>query len=174
VSHLPEPPAATAAGQATPTDADRDNIRRLMAALDEISADKPTAVRVDDPTIPSHKDGPRIGDTPPVAQPGIPPMSARTTEFTRSVMYCSLATVPPGLIAVAVMVASEHANPTVIGMICAAPAAIAVPILAIARLIRRAGEAAPTEIHQHYTGNVHQETVHTETRAVWAKTINRR
>jgi hypothetical protein len=100
-------------------------------------------------------------------------MSARTTEVTRAVMYCSFATVPPGLIAVAVMVASEHANPTVIGMICAAPAAIAVPILAIARLVRRAGEAAPVEIHQTYTGNVHQETRITHTRAVWSKTINK-
>jgi hypothetical protein len=100
-------------------------------------------------------------------------MSARTTEITRAVMYASFATVPPGLIAVAVMVASEHANPTIIGMICAAPAAIAVPILALARLVRRAGEAAPTEIHQTYTGPVHQESIHTSTRAVWAKTINR-
>lgn len=66
---LPEPPTATAAGQATPTDADRDRIRRLMAAVDEIGTQQPTTVRVDDPNIPSHKDGPRIGDTPPVAQP---------------------------------------------------------------------------------------------------------
>ncbi|NUS14098.1 MAG: hypothetical protein HOY69_22275 [Streptomyces sp.] len=134
---------------------------------------QPTAVRIDNPDIPSYKDGPRVGSTPPVPQPGIPPMSARTTEITRAVMYASLATVPPGLIAIGIMVASQHANPTVIGMICAAPAAIAVPILAVARLVRRAGEAAPTEIHQTYTGNVHQETRITHTRAVWAKTINR-
>jgi hypothetical protein len=166
---LPEPtPTATAAGQAT--QADRDNIRRLFAALDEI--EQPTAVCVVDESIPSFKDGPRVGTAAPVPQPGIPPMSARTTEITRAVMYCSMATVPPGLIAVAVMVASEHANPTVIGMICAAPAAIAVPILALARLIRRAGEAAPAEIHQTYTGNVHQETRVTHTRAVWSKNIN--
>jgi hypothetical protein len=102
-------------------------------------------------------------------------MSARTTEVTRSVMYCSLATVPPGLIAVAVMVASEHANPTVIGMICAAPAAIAVPILAIARLVRRAGEAAPAEINHNYSGTVYQQhtETHSHTRGVWAKNTNR-
>jgi hypothetical protein len=100
-------------------------------------------------------------------------MSARTTEVTRSVMYCSLATVPPGLIAVAVMVASEHANPTIIGMICAAPAAIAVPILALARLVRRAGEAAPSEIHQTYTGNVHQENHVDQRRSVTQKNIDK-
>lgn len=149
-------------------EAAKDEAARLI-----YDAYKPTAVRIEDPAIPSHKDGPRVGTTPPVPQPGIPPMSARTTEITRAVMYASFATVPPGLIAVAVMVASEHANPTVIGMICAAPAAIAVPILALARLIRRAGEAAPTEINQTYTGNVHQETRITHTRAVWSKNINK-
>lgn len=112
--------------------------------------------------------------SPPKLRPDVPAMSARTAEITRAVMYCSLATVPPGLIAVAVMVASEHANPTVIGMFCAAPAVIAVPILAVARLVRRAGEAAPPEIHQHYTGHVYQDqrSIHTETRGVWAKTVN--
>ncbi|MET9122078.1 hypothetical protein [Streptomyces sp. NPDC004528] len=55
-------------------------------------------------------------------------MYARTTEITRPVMYASLATVPP------VLVAPEHANPTVIGVICAPPAALAVPILPLARL----------------------------------------
>ncbi|MEU1497294.1 hypothetical protein [Streptomyces sp. NPDC005732] len=64
---LPEPPAT--AGQATPTAADRENIRRLFAALDEAVADQPTAVRVDDPSIPSFEDGAKIGDTPPVSQP---------------------------------------------------------------------------------------------------------
>lgn len=121
-----------------------------------------------------HTPVPAVGTAPPVPQPGIPPMSARTTEITRAIMYASLATVPPGLIAVAVMVASEHANPTVIGMICAAPAAIAVPILALARLLRGAKDVLPDEIHNHYTGTVIQDqrNVNTSTRAVWAKTNN--
>lgn len=160
-NRLPEPtPTAPAAGQAHYD----DQARKMLAAIDEAMR-TPTSYRDATPV-------PLIGTAPPVAQPGIPPMSARTTEITRAVMYASFATVPPGLIAVAVMVASEHANPTVIGMICAAPAAIAVPILALARLVRRAGDAAPTEIHQTYTGPVHQESIHTSTRAVWAKTNN--
>lgn len=150
---MSEPPTATAAGQATNplTDA------VIKAAVDNLV-----------------HEARRESTSPPPSQRDVPAMSARTSEITRSVMYCSLATVPPGLIAVAVMVASEHANPTIIGMICAAPAAIAVPILAIARLIRRAGEAAPTEIHQTYTGPIHQEATHTNTRAVWAKTVNQK
>jgi len=69
------------------------------------------------------------------------------------------------------MLASGYADPTVIGMICAAPAIAAVPILAIARLLRGA-QPAP-DIHHHYNGPVHQQTTHTETRGVWAKTTNR-
>jgi hypothetical protein len=161
VHDLPAPkPAAPATGQAVKPLSDavieaavRDTIRQ-------------TSFRDDTPV-------PKIGTAPPVAQPGIPPMSARTTEITRAIMFTSLATVPPGLVAVAVMVASEHANPTVIGMICAAPAAIAAPILALARLIRRAGEAAPDEIHNHYDGaTVYQQHTHSSTRGVWARTNN--
>ena len=116
----------------------------------------------------------RDSTSPPASHRDVPAMSARTTELTRAVMYCSLATVPPGLIAVAVMVASEHANPTVIGMICAAPAAIAVPILALARLIRRAGQAAPTDVHHHYNGPVRQDTHVDARRSLTSKTINRK
>ncbi|MFJ4925308.1 hypothetical protein [Streptomyces sp. NPDC088736] len=159
---LPEPPAAPAAGQAHLN----DQARQLLAAVEDAMR-TPTSYRDDSPV-------PLVGTAPPVAQPGIPPMSARTTEITRAVMYASFATVPPGLVAVAVMVASEHANPTVIGMICAAPAAIAVPILALARLIRRAGQAAPADVHHHYSGPVHQEysETHTTTKGVWARTNN--
>jgi hypothetical protein len=150
---LPEPPAATAAGQATNPLADAV----YQAAVDNFIHESR-----------------RESTGPPVLRPDVPAMSARTTEITRAVMYCSLATVPPGLIAVAIMVASEHANPVALGMICAAPAVIAVPILALARLIRRAGQAAPAEIHNHYSGAVYQDqrNVHTSTRGVWAKTNN--
>jgi len=147
---LPEPPAATAGQAANPlTDA------VFRAAVDNLVHEA------------------RRDSTSPAPGRETPPMSARTTELTRAVMYCSLATVPPGLIAVAVMVASEHANPTVIGMICAAPAAIAVPILALARLIRRAGEATPTEIHNHFSGPVRQETSIDQRRAFWQKDVTK-
>ncbi|SOD80113.1 hypothetical protein SAMN06272781_6874 [Streptomyces sp. 1222.2] len=156
-----------------PEPTDRAEVHKLANAVEEALAEAlPTRIRIDNPNVPSWQDGARIGTAPPVAQPGIPPMSARTTETARAVMFCSLATVPPGLIAVAVLVASENANPTVIGMICAVPAALAVPILALARLIRGAGEAAPAEIHNHYSGPVDQRTTHSSTRGVWAKTNN--
>ncbi|MFJ3507815.1 hypothetical protein [Streptomyces luteogriseus] len=148
---LPEPPAAPAARQATNplTDA------VLQAAVDNFIHESR-----------------RESTSPPPAQREVPAMSARATETARAVMFCSLATVPPGLVATAILLASEHADPTVIGMICAAPAAIAVPILALARLLRGAKEAAPDVHYHHYSGHVDQRTVHTKNTGVWARTNN--
>ncbi|GAQ58743.1 hypothetical protein [Streptomyces acidiscabies] len=128
------------------------------------------------PTLPtSYRDTsplPAHGDTPPVVQPGIPPMSQRAVDASRLILTTGLATVPPGLVAIGVLVASRQADPTVIGMICAAPAAVAVPVLALARLFARAGEAAPDTHHHHYDGPVRQESTTTHTRAVFARTTN--
>jgi hypothetical protein len=87
----------------------------------------------------------------------------------------SLATVPPGLIAIGVLIASDYANPAVIGLLCAAPALIAVPIFAIARLLQGAQVIVPAEQHHHYTGPVSQQhhTVNTQTRGFIAKTIHK-
>jgi hypothetical protein len=156
---------------AQPEPTDRAEVQKLARAVEEaLAGEMPTSVRIERPDVPSWQDGPRIGTTPPVAQPGIPPMGQQATDIGRAALYCSLATVPPGLIAIGIMVASQHADPTVIGMICAAPAALAVPILAIARLIR--GAQPEPDIHHHYNGNVDQRHVHTTTRGVWAKTNN--
>lgn len=70
------------------------------------------------------------------------------------------------------MVTSGFADPTVIGMICAAPAVVALPILALSRLASRA--RPEPEVHNHYSGPVRQE-VHTDNRrAIWQKDINPR
>lgn len=140
-----------------------ETAKQLIAA-----AYQPTSYR-------DHTPVPTVGTAPPVAQPGRPPMSQKATDISRMMIAGGVATVPPGLIAIGILVASRHADPTIIGMICAAPAALAVPILAIARLIRRAGEAAPPEIHNHYDGaTVYQDQrhLHTRTSGVWAKTTN--
>ncbi|MEU9338140.1 hypothetical protein AB0D49_34160 [Streptomyces sp. NPDC048290] len=139
--------------------------RRIIAAAYRPAPETPTAYRDLSP-LPTH------GSTPPVAQPGIPPMSQRATDVGRLMVAAGLATVPPGLVAIGVLVASRHADPTVIGMICAAPAAIAVPIIALARLLARAGEAAPDEHHHHYTGPVHQQHTTSHTRGLVSRTTH--
>jgi hypothetical protein len=98
-------------------------------------------------------------------------MTQRQTDIGRTALYCGVATVPPGLIAIGLMLASGQADPVVIGMLCAAPAALAVPVLAAARLLRGARPAP--EVHVHGDVRVDQRAVQTSTRGVWAKTSNK-
>ncbi|MEV8523159.1 hypothetical protein AB0451_03225 [Streptomyces sp. NPDC052000] len=158
---------------AKPEPTDRAEVRKLVAAVEAALAEgRPTSYRSDDPMVPSWADGPRIGTAPAVPQPGVPPMSQRSTDIGRTALYCGVATVPPGLIAIGLLLASGQADPVVVGWICAAPAALAVPILAVARLLRGAKDLPPAEIHNHYSGPVDQRNVHSRTSGVWAKTTN--
>lgn len=117
-----------------------------------------------------HTPVPHVGATPPVPQPGRPPMSQGAVDASTVMLSAGVASLPVGAVAIGVLLASGHADPTVIGMICAAPAALAVPILAIARLVR--GAKPEPDVHHHYSGPVDQRHVHTTTRGVWAKTNN--
>jgi hypothetical protein len=83
----------------------------------------------------------------------------------------SVLTATVGAAGSAVLWASGHADPVVCAIVFGAPAGL---VLAISRLVRRAGQAAPAEVHHHYTGTVHQDqrTTHTSTRGVWARTNN--
>ncbi|MET7713679.1 hypothetical protein [Streptomyces sp. NPDC005407] len=174
-------PTATEATQLTrkaamPTEQDppggqpalNDQAQRFLAAVEEAMAT--TSFR-DDSAVPV------IGTAPPVAQPGRPPMSQKATDASALMLSAGAASLPIGAVAVGIMLASGYADPTVIGMICAAPAAVALPILALARLLRRAkdvAEAAPPEHHHHYNGPVIQDqrSIHSQTRGVIAHTRN--
>ncbi|MFJ3771118.1 hypothetical protein ACIPX0_05420 [Streptomyces sp. NPDC090075] len=158
-----------AAGPARPavpmTDAEAaaEAQRIITAAYRPVPA-VPTAYRDDSPL-------PRYGNALPVPQQGTPPMSQRATDASRLMIAGGLATVPPGLIAIGLLIASRHADPTVIALLLGGPA---VPIFALARLLRRVKDVVPPEIHNHYDGLVYQDQrhVHSTTRGVWAKTTN--
>lgn len=179
--HRPQP-TATPAGQPTPTDADRAQAARWLAALDELGDAKPTAVRVDDPDIPSHKDGPRIGTTPPVQQPGRPGMSQRAVDLNTTLISSSVVIGMTGAATTGVLLASGQANPTVIAWVCACvvavPAAIALPVLALKGLMKSAKEvvqAAPPVTHNHYGGaNVYQDQrkVESKNTGLWVRNTN--
>ncbi|MER5613282.1 hypothetical protein [Streptomyces sp. NPDC002215] len=167
---LPEYQQPTRSGQPTPDrliDPIKEQARQVAAAVDAVYVEKPTSYRDDTPL-------PVVGTASPVTQPGVPPMSQRATDISRVMLAAGVATVPPGLIAIGILVASEHADLTVIGMICAAPAALAIPILAVASLLRRAKDVLPAEHHHHYTGTVVQDqrSITTTTRGVIATTRN--
>lgn len=161
--HLPDPtPTATAAGQApTPlTDA-------VIQAAVENAIDK--ARRAD--TTPQVV----IGNTPPVEQPGIPAQSGAAVDYAVRVLATGVATaISSGGISL-VLLASQAADPVVCGIVFGAPIGLAVPIAALASVMKRAKEtvkAAPPVHHHHYTGTVqvHEDnrTVNNRASGVWA------
>ncbi|AIR99100.1 hypothetical protein [Streptomyces glaucescens] len=159
----PETPPGTAQPAATMSDeVAAAEARRIIADAYRPTAATPTAYRDDSPL-------PHIGSTPPVAQPGRPPMSQGATDASVLMLSGGAAVSMTGLTAAVLMYASHTANPVVCAIVFGAPTAF---LLALARLAKRA-KPAP-EIHQHYTGPVHQDqrTLHTTTRGVWAKTNN--
>lgn len=172
---LPEPPSASAAGQATATDADREMIRRLMAAVDEI----PSPTSYSNPDLPSHKDGPQIGTTPPVAQPDsriVPPWALGLAVGSIGVgagitgLGCGIWLACKGLSSVI----HSLSTVTLAGVLTVAIpfAGAAMLATAIGGAISKARQAATTT-HNHYNGNVHQEETHTTIKGVWAKNTNR-
>ncbi|MCI3279107.1 hypothetical protein [Streptomyces cylindrosporus] len=171
--HHPQP-TATPAGQPHPTD--RTELLKLAGEVDDALAEaiaeqkQCTAIRIEDPTIPSWKDGARIGTTPPITdQPGTrrPAMSQRAVDASTLMLSGSVAyAVVAGSTSV-VLWATNFADPKVIAMLCAVPPAIAVPILATCAVLKKAKDvvaAAPADINQHYHGHVDQRSVHVHTR----------
>ncbi|GAA2929715.1 hypothetical protein [Streptomyces enissocaesilis] len=146
--------------------------------ITEESADLEARRLIDDAYRPtSYRDPhpvPAIGTALPVPQPGRPPMSQKATDASALMLSAGAASLLLGGGTSLVMLASGHADPVVIAWICAAPAAIAVPILAFGRLLKAAGQASPPEHHHHYNGPVTQDqrSLTTTTRGVIANTRN--
>lgn len=171
---LPEPkPTAPAAGQARPTEADRDTVRRLMAAVDEI--EQPT--RYDNPDLPAWEDGTRIGTTPPVQQPdtriapqwaiGIAVASVGVGAGSIG-LGCAAWLFFKGLAMVSVPSLERFA------WIVIAPFAGATMLLtAIGGAVSKAKKAALPDVHHHNGPEFHEHRT-TNTRSVWSKTINER
>lgn len=150
MTYLPEPPAAPAAGQAHNPLTDAVIQAAIDNAIHELRRDS---------------------TTPPTRKPERPAMSPKATDDSvRMLCFGGMTLLTCGGISL-VMVTSDLADPTAIGVFFGGLAVLA---LAIARLLRRAGEAAPAEIHQHYNGTVYQDqrSTHSSTRGVWIKNIN--
>lgn len=177
---LPEPPAATAAGQATPTDADRDTVRRLMAAIDEIGTEQPTAVRVTDPAIPSWKDGPRIGDAAPVTQPDsriVPQWALGLAVGSIGVgagvtfIGCGVWLACKGLASVIHSLSTVTLNGVL--LVTLPIAGLAMAVTAIGGAVSKAKKAALPDVHVHNGPEYHQTSVDNR-RAILQKNITRK
>ncbi|MEO3852465.1 hypothetical protein ABGB09_33395 [Streptomyces sp. B8F3] len=122
----------------------------LIAAVEEAIAARPTHYR-DDSQLP------RVGPTPPVAQPGRPPMSQAATDASGLMLAGGVCSLGVGGAVSLVLVASGYADPAVVALLCATPP---VALLSLKGLVKAFGkaakEAAPTEHHHHYAGPVVQ------------------
>lgn len=148
---LPEPPADIQAGQTSNplTDA------VVQAAIENVL-----------------HEARRTGTAPPAGRPERPAMSEAAVDSSVRMIAFGGMTLMISAGGGIIMIASDFANPTVIGMICAAPIPLGLLLLAAGRLARRVGEAAPTETHHHYNGPVTQQQHTDQRRAVWQKDVN--
>lgn len=152
---LPEQPVA---GQPDPTI--HANAARFLAAINDI--EKPTSYY--DPT-----ELPAVGPTPPVPQPGQPPMSQWAVNASGVIKAVSVASLPVG----GALWLVGQVDPLTLGIIFGSPAVAA---LAVARLVAKVKDAnqANQPVVQNYYGNVHHDTrtVTSTTRGVIANTRN--
>ncbi|MFB8034130.1 hypothetical protein ACFC5Z_14460 [Streptomyces sp. NPDC056004] len=138
---------------------------RARRLIDE--AYTPTSHRDDSPL-------PAYGPTPPVAQPGRPPMSQKATDASALMLSGSVAALSVGGATSLVLYTLGQVDPVTLAVGAAGPVALVLAAGSLLRSLGRAKADAHTEHHHHYKGPVHQDqrTSHTTTRGVWAKTTN--
>ena len=147
-----------------PTDhAAKDQAQQLVDAVNEAIAGQATSYRDDTPI-------PVVGTTPPVPQPGRPPMSQKATDASALMLAGGATSLLVGGSASLVMLASGYADPVVVAILLGAPSVL---VLAISKLLGRAKNALPSETHHHYTGTVHQQSQTINSQTSWlGKTTN--
>lgn len=143
----------------------RQQAEAILAELDGIAA---TAYRDLSPI-------PAVGATPPVAQPGRPPMSQRATDASMLLLAAGAASLPIGGMTSLVLYTLGSVDPAVLAIGAAAPVALVLAVGSLVRAASRGVQGIGAEHHHHYAGPVHQEhrNVSTETRGLFAKTINK-
>jgi len=148
-----------------PEPTDRAEVTKLAAAVEEALAEAlPTSYRDNSPL-------PAYGPTPPVPQPGArrPPMSQRATDASALMLSAGVASLPIGGMTSLVLYTLGHTDPVSLAIGAGAPASLAIPIIALSSLVKRAKRAAPDVHHHHYNAPVDQRTVNADARGVWAK-----
>ena len=140
--------------------------QQIIRAVEEVYAPQ-TSYRDETPI-------PVVGDAPPVAQPGRPPMSTAATDASVLMLAGGATTVMVSGSAAGLMYFSQFADPVVCAIVLGAPVAL---VAAVARLARRAKEvveAAPATHHHHYRGavTIDQRSINSRTRGLGKTTNN--
>ncbi|MFF8694972.1 hypothetical protein ACF08W_22510 [Streptomyces sp. NPDC015144] len=117
---------------------------------------------------------PAYGPTPPVPQPGRPPMSQKATDASALMLSGSVAALSTGGATSLVLYTLGQVDPVTLALGAAGPVALVLAAGSLLRSLGRARADTHTEHHHHYTGPVTQDhhTTHTTTRGLWAKTTN--
>ncbi|WP_327419660.1 hypothetical protein [Streptomyces sp. NBC_01233] len=146
-----------------------DEARRLIEDAYRPALPIPTSYRDTSPV-------PAFGPTPPVAQPGRPPMGQRATDASAVMLAAGIASVPIGGSLSLVLYTVGNVDPVVVGIVCAAPVLLLGALSKVIKSAKSALEAAPTDHHHHYNGPVIQDhrsiTATTTTRGLVARTNN--
>ncbi|MFD3814998.1 hypothetical protein ACFWRZ_08020 [Streptomyces rubiginosohelvolus] len=154
---LPEQPVA---GQPDP--AIRRNADRLVVAVDEVLLARQVTAHRDDAELPA------VGDTPPVPQPGQPPMSQWATDASGVLKAVSVASLPIG----GALWIVGQVEPLNLAIIFGSPAVAALAVARLVAKVKDANQAAPQPVTNHFHGTVHHDerTVTSTTRGVIANT----
>lgn len=138
---------------------------RARQLIDE--AYKPTSYRDDSPV-------PAYGPTPPVAQPGRPPMSQRAADASGLMLAGSVASLSVGGATSLVLYTLGQVDPVTLAVGAAGPVALVLAVGSLIRSVGRAKQDMHTEHHHHYQGSVVQNTTHVDqtTKGVFANTRN--
>ncbi|NUV65677.1 hypothetical protein G6W57_00920 [Streptomyces sp. CAI-121] len=155
---LPEQPVA---GQPDPV---RRNADRIMAAVDEALLARQATSHRDETPLPA------VGPTPPVPQPGQPPMSQWATDASGVLKAVSVASLPVG----GALWIVGQVEPLTLGIILGSPAAAALAVARLVAKVKDANQAAPQPVTNNFYGTVHHDerTVTSTTRGVIANTRN--
>ncbi|WP_406418393.1 hypothetical protein [Streptomyces sp. NBC_01614] len=161
MNYLPEPPTASAAGQAT---------NPLTDAVIEAAIDNAIEKAKKYETTPQAV----IGNSPPVPQPGIPPQSNGAVDYAIRVLSTGVAGTLLSGGAALILAVSPAADPVVCGIVFGAPMGLAVPIAALSALAKNFKKAAPATHHHNYSGPVYQDQRNVENKnsGVWVKNTN--
>ncbi|QUI36321.1 hypothetical protein H9W91_35770 (plasmid) [Streptomyces alfalfae] len=117
---------------------------------------------------------PAYGPTPPVPQPGRPPMSQKATDASALMLSGSVAALSVGGATSLVLYTLGTVDPTTLAIGAAGPVALVLAVGSLLRSVGRAKADAHTEHHHHYAGPVRQEstTVSSTTKGLFAKNRN--
>lgn len=133
------------------------------------------AYRPETPVPTSYRDPsplPTVGDSPPVPQPGRPPMSQRATDASGVMLAGGIASLLVGGSASLVLYSLGQVDPVTLAIAAGAPVTF---VAALSKVVR-ALSAVHTEHHHHYTGTVVQEhtntTVNNHGRGMFSRTRN--